>query len=136
MTGFSRSAIFVVNSAKLSITETPNSNLIHMDVDQSFLPIPSPVKAAIFESFARQNNVGFPVDTNTDFIYADCSQSLFNKLVICCILEGGTIHYASQQAPMGSIYVSAAKFFKAIIVTIPGQSEVGFDTCDNTRSRL
>ncbi|KAH9750213.1 retrovirus-related pol polyprotein from transposon RE1 [Citrus sinensis] len=105
-------------------------------IDQSFLPIPSPVKAAIFESFARQNNVGFPVDTNTDFIYADCSQSLFNKLVICCILEGGTIHYASQQAPMGSIYVSAAKFLKAIIVNIHAQSEVGFDTCDNTRSRL
>ncbi|KAK9217157.1 hypothetical protein WN943_005782 [Citrus x changshan-huyou] len=39
-------------------------------------------------------------------------------------------------APMGSIYVSAAKFLKAIIVNIPAQSEVGFDTCDNTRSRL
>ncbi|KAK9217160.1 hypothetical protein WN943_005785 [Citrus x changshan-huyou] len=33
MIGFSRSAISVLNSAELSITETPNSGLIHMDVD-------------------------------------------------------------------------------------------------------
>ncbi|KAK9217144.1 hypothetical protein WN943_005769 [Citrus x changshan-huyou] len=69
--------------------------------------------------------------SNVDYLF-----HLNMRLVLCCILEGGTIHYASQQAPMGSIYVSAAKFLKAIIVTIPGQSEVGFDTCDNTRSRL
>ncbi|KAK9213737.1 hypothetical protein WN944_005722 [Citrus x changshan-huyou] len=79
----------------------------------------SKVKAAILESFARENmsesdidvppsikqyiksNVDFPVDTNAEFIYANCSQSLFNKLVLCCILQSGTIHYASQQTPMG-----------------------------------
>ncbi|KAK9217257.1 hypothetical protein WN943_005883 [Citrus x changshan-huyou] len=55
MIGFSRSAISVLNGAEPSITETPNSDLILMDVDQSFLPAPSLVKAAIFESFAGQN---------------------------------------------------------------------------------
>lgn len=134
MIGFSSSAISVLNTTELSITETPNCNLIHMDVDQSFLPIPSPVKSAIFESFARQNmseseidvtasikqyiksNFGFPFHTNTEFIYADCSQSLFNKLVLCCILEGRTLCF-----PVGSNgkYVSAAKFLKANIVNIP-----------------
>ncbi|KAK9217139.1 hypothetical protein WN943_005764 [Citrus x changshan-huyou] len=147
MIGFSRSAISVLNSAELSITETPNSGLIHMDVDQSFLPIPSLVKAAIFESFARQNmseseidvtpsiqqyiksNFGFPIDINAEFIYADCSQSLFNKLVLCCILEGGTLCF-----PAGSNgnYVSAARFLKANIVNIPTESEVGFKMTEKT----
>lgn len=147
MIGFSRSAISVLNSAELSISETPNSDPIHMDVDQSFLPMPSLVKAAIFESFARQNmseseidvtpsiqqyikgNFGFPVDINAKFIYADCSQSLFNKLVLCCILEGGTFCF-----PAGSNgnYVSAARFLKANIVNIPTESEVGFKMTEKT----
>ncbi|XP_031249231.1 methionine S-methyltransferase [Pistacia vera] len=141
MIGFSSSAISVLNSAELSINETPKCSLIHMDVDQSFLPIPSPVKAAIFESFARQNmseseldvtpsirqfiksNYGFPTDSYSEFIYADCSQALFNKLVLCCILEGGTLCF-----PTGSNgnYVSTAKFLKANIVNIPTEAEVGF----------
>ncbi|GFZ09533.1 methionine S-methyltransferase [Actinidia rufa] len=141
MIGFASSAISVLDHAELSITETENSSLIHMDVDQSFLPIPSPVKAAIFESFARQNvvepeldvttsirqfiksNYGFPTNSNTEFIYADCPLPLFNKLVLCCIQEGGTLCF-----PAGSNgnYVSAAKFLKANISTIPTNSELGF----------
>uniref|UniRef100_A0A5B7B5A8 methionine S-methyltransferase n=1 Tax=Davidia involucrata TaxID=16924 RepID=A0A5B7B5A8_DAVIN len=141
MIGFASSAISVLNHAELSITEADNSSLIYMDVDQSFLPLPSPVKAAIFESFARQNmaeseidvttsirqfiksNYGFPTGSNTEFLYADCSLALFNKLVLYCIQEGGTLCF-----PAGSNgnYVSAAKFLKANIVNIPTQSEEGF----------
>ncbi|KAF3952889.1 hypothetical protein CMV_021603, partial [Castanea mollissima] len=86
----------VLNNS-LSINEAEYTALIHMDVDQSFLPIPSAVKAAIFESFARQNmadseidvtssikhfikrNFGFPTDSSTEFVIADSSLALFNK---------------------------------------------------------
>ncbi|XP_052206046.1 LOW QUALITY PROTEIN: methionine S-methyltransferase [Diospyros lotus] len=141
MIGFASSAISVLDHAELSITETDNSSLVHMDVDQSFLPIPSAVKAAIFESFARQNiaeaeidvttsirqcikrNYGFPTVSETEFIYADCPLPLFNKLVLCCIQEGGTLCF-----PAGSNgnYVSAARFLKANSVIIPTESDVGF----------
>ncbi|XP_044489231.1 methionine S-methyltransferase [Mangifera indica] len=150
MIGFSSSAKSVLNSAELSINETPKCSLIHMDVDQSFLPIPSPVKAAIFESFARQNmseseldvtpsikqfiksNYGFPVYNYSEFIYADCSQALFNKLVLCCILEGGTLCF-----PGGSNgnYVSTAKFLKTNIVKIPTEAEVGFKLTERTLTK-
>ncbi|KAK6945653.1 Aminotransferase, class I/classII [Dillenia turbinata] len=139
--GFSSFAVSVLDSAELSIDEVGNSSLIHMDVDQSFLPIPSPIKAAVFENFARQNTAesesdlttsirqfmrskfGFPTDSSTDFIYANNTLSLFNKLVQCCIQEDGTSCF-----PAGSNgnYVSAAKFVKANILTIPTQSEQGF----------
>ncbi|XP_010252300.1 PREDICTED: methionine S-methyltransferase [Nelumbo nucifera] len=141
MIGFASSAISVINSAELSINEGDDTELIHMDVDQSFLQIPSPVKAAIFESFARQNmvesefdvktgirqfiksNYGFPTDSSTEFIYGDSPLALFNKMVLCCIQEGGTLCF-----PAGSNgnYVSAAKFLKAKIVYIPTHSEEGF----------
>ncbi|GAV63317.1 Aminotran_1_2 domain-containing protein/Methyltransf_18 domain-containing protein [Cephalotus follicularis] len=141
MIRFANSAISVLNDSELSINEPENSSLIHMDVDQSFLPIPSLVKAAIFESFARQNmaesevevtpsikqyiksNFGFPVGSYAEFIYADCSQVLFNKLVLCCIQEGGTLCFPSGS---NGYHVSAAKFLKANIVKIPTNSEVGF----------
>ncbi|XP_039004640.1 methionine S-methyltransferase-like isoform X1 [Hibiscus syriacus] len=138
--GFSTSAISVLNNAELSIYGDGNS-LIHLDVDRWFLPTPSPVKGAIFESFARQNlteseidvtpsikqfvrsNYGFPFDSSTAFIYSDCLQALFSKLVLCCIDEGGTMCF-----PAGSNgnLVSAAKFLKANIVNIPTNSEEGF----------
>lgn len=138
--GFSASAISVLNNAELFISVNENS-LIHMDVDQWFLPTPSSVKAAIFESFARQklseseidvtpsimqfvkSNYGFPTDSNTGFIYSDCLQALFSKVVLCCVHEGGTMCF-----PAGSNgnYVSAAKFLKANIVNIPTNSEEGF----------
>ncbi|CAB4298155.1 unnamed protein product [Prunus armeniaca] len=149
MIGFASSAISVLNNAELSISEAGNSSLIHMDVDQSFLRVPSPVKAAIFESFARQNiaeseidvttsikqfiksTYGYPVDSSTEFIYADSSLALFNKLVVCCIQEGGTLCF-----PAGSNgnYVSAAKFLKANIVTIPTKPADGFKLTDKVLS--
>ncbi|KAK5830795.1 methionine S-methyltransferase-like [Gossypium arboreum] len=147
--GFSTSAISVLNNAELSISGDEDS-LIHMDVDQWFLPTPSPVKAAIFESFARQNmgefeidvthsiqqfvrsNYGFPIDSNTVFIYSDCLQALFSKLVLCCIHEGGTMCF-----PAGSNgnHVSAAKFLKANIVSIPTNSEEGFKLTEKTLNK-
>ncbi|XP_022942401.1 methionine S-methyltransferase-like isoform X2 [Cucurbita moschata] len=63
--GFSSSAISVLNNAELSIDQIENSYLIHMDVDQSFLPTPFPVKAAIFESFSRQNMSESEIDITT-----------------------------------------------------------------------
>eukprot|EP00257_Ricinus_communis_P026922 XP_025014336.1 methionine S-methyltransferase [Ricinus communis] len=143
--GFASSAIPVLNDSELSISEEEKSSLIHMDIDQSFMPIPSPVKAAIFESFARQNmaeseidvtpsikqfiknNYGFPMDNKTEFVYADFSQALFNRLILCCIQEGGTFCF-----PAGSNgnYVSAAKFLKANVMSIPTDSGSGFKLTD------
>lgn len=151
MIEFAGSAKSVLNSSELSICESKKSSLIHMDVDQSFMSIPSPVKAAIFESFARQNmseseidvtpsmklfiksNYGFPVDNNTEFIYADCYQALFNKLVLCCTLDGGSLCFP---AGTNGNYVSAAKFLKADIVTIPTESEEGFKITEKTLSAV
>ncbi|KAM7474490.1 hypothetical protein LguiB_021733 [Lonicera macranthoides] len=141
MIGFSSSAISVFNQAELSSSDAENSSLIHMDVDQIFLPIPTPIKGAIFESFARQNvggsetdvtpsikqfiktSYGFSTDSNTEFIYADRSLDLFNKLVLCCIQEGGTLCFPSGS---NGNYVSAAKFLNANVVNICTNSEVGF----------
>ncbi|XP_048334990.2 methionine S-methyltransferase [Ziziphus jujuba] len=147
--GFSSSTLSVLSNAELSITEPENTSPIHMDVDQSFLPVPSSVKAAIFESFARQNmadseidvtpiikqfinsNYGFPVDSKTEFIYGDSTLALFNKLVLCCIQEGGTLCF-----PAGSNgnYASAAKFLKANVVNIPTNSENGFKLTEKALS--
>ncbi|KAH0937944.1 hypothetical protein HID58_005405 [Brassica napus] len=127
--------------AELSVTENGDTSLIHMDVDQSFLPIPRSVKAAIFESFVRQNvseaevdvnpsikqfvtnNYGFPTKSSTGFVYADGSQALFNKLVVCCAQEGGTL---CLPAGTNGKYVAAAKFLKANVVNIPTESSDGF----------
>ncbi|MQM02043.1 hypothetical protein Taro_034808 [Colocasia esculenta] len=139
--GFASSAISALNDAELSITETKESSMVHMDVDQSFLPIPSAVKASLFEGFARQNMLdsetdvqygiqqllenryGFPVDKSSEVIFGDSTLTLFNKLILCCIQEGGTLLF-----PVGTNgnYVSAAKFLKANIITIPTQIQEGF----------
>jgi methionine S-methyltransferase len=151
MIGFASSAISVLNNSELSINEGENTSLIHMDVDQSFLPVPSSVKAAIFEGFARQNlaeseidvtssikhfiksNYGFPTDRSTEFIYADSSLALFNKVVLCCIQEGGTLCF-----PVGSngTYISAAKFLKANILNIPTKTEEGFKLTEKILSEV
>ncbi|KAF6139621.1 hypothetical protein GIB67_033625 [Kingdonia uniflora] len=141
MIGFSSSAISVLNGAEFSVSEADNSSLIHMDVDQSFLPVPAPVKAAIFESFARQNMIetetdvklgiqmfikskyGFPSNSCTEFIYGDSPLALFNKLVLCCIQEGGTLCFATGT---NGNYVAAAKFLKANVVNIPTNISTGF----------
>ncbi|KAJ9535177.1 hypothetical protein OSB04_un001744 [Centaurea solstitialis] len=143
MIGFSNSAISVLSNAEFSPRETDSSSLIHMDVDQIFLPTPTAVKAAIFESFARQNVTdsecdvtpslkkfiksayGLSTDNNEEFnfIYADCPLSIFSKLVLCCIQEGGSLCFPS--ASNGN-YVSAAKFLNAKIVPIRTKLEEGF----------
>ncbi|XP_073309863.1 methionine S-methyltransferase-like isoform X4 [Primulina huaijiensis] len=139
--GLSSSTISVLDHAELAISESDESPLVHMDVDKIFLPMITPVKAAIFESFARQNitesesdvtcgikqlicsSYGFSSDNHTEFIYADSPVALFVRLVLCCVQEGGTLCF-----PTGSNgnYVSAAKFLKANIVNIPTNPNYGF----------
>ncbi|XP_021746464.1 methionine S-methyltransferase-like [Chenopodium quinoa] len=140
--GFASSAVSVFNNSELSISEDDKKySLIHMDVDQSFLSMPSPVKAAIFESFARQNlsesetdvtngirqfiktRYGFPTNNSTEFLYSDYSLGLFNKLLLSCIQESGTLCFP---AGCNGNYIAAAKFMKANIVNIPTQADVGF----------
>ncbi|KAH9627146.1 hypothetical protein KSS87_018386 [Heliosperma pusillum] len=147
MIGFASSAISVFNEAELSISEADSqSSLIHMDIDQSFLPLPSPVKAAIFESFARQNlsesetdatssirqfiktRYGFPTNKNTEFLYSDYSLGLFNKLLLSCIQEGGSFCFP---AGCNGNYIAAAKFMKANIVNIPSTAEASFKLTDD-----
>ncbi|CAL9134393.1 unnamed protein product [Musa textilis] len=102
--GFTSSAVSALNNAELFIVDQDNS-LIHLDVNRSFLPIPSTVKASIFESFARQNMVesetdvrfgiqqlamnsyGFPCGGSSEFIFANSHLALLNKLILCCIQE-------------------------------------------------
>lgn len=149
--GFASSAVSVFNEAELSISEVDDpSSLIHMDVDRSSLPLPSPVKAAIFESFARQNlsesetdvtnsikefiktKYGFPTNGSMEFLYSDYSLGVFNKLVLSCIQEGGTFCFP---AGCNGCYVAAAKFMKANIVNIPTPADVGFKLTDDVVAR-
>ncbi|KAF6144166.1 hypothetical protein GIB67_004839, partial [Kingdonia uniflora] len=141
MIGFTSSAISVLNGTKFYVSEADNSSLIHMDVDQSLLPAPAPVKAAIFESFARKNVIefetdvklgiqmfikskyGFPSDSCTEFIYGDSPLALFNKLVLCCIQEGGTLCFVTGT---NGNYVAVAKFLKENVVNIPTNISTGF----------
>ncbi|XP_047942467.1 methionine S-methyltransferase-like isoform X4 [Salvia hispanica] len=145
--GFSSSAISRLDHAELAVNESDEFPVVHMDVNQIFLPITTPVKASIFESFARQNisdsetditsgiremistSYGFPSDSNSEFIYADSTVALFNKLVLCCIQEGGTLCF-----PTGSNgnYLSAAKFLNAKIANIPTNPEVGYKLTEKT----
>ncbi|KAF9587172.1 hypothetical protein IFM89_039612 [Coptis chinensis] len=151
MIGFSKAAISVLNDAELSLTSAKSASLVHMDVDQSFLPVPAPVKAAIFESFARQNmleaetdvktcirqfiksSYGFPSDSCAELIYADSALSLFNKLILCCIQEGGTLCVA---AGSNGTYVSAANFLKANVVSLLTSAESGFKLTGNALTDL
>ncbi|KAL6501327.1 mitochondrial metal transporter [Orobanche hederae] len=147
--GFSNSTISMLDHAELAVNESDESPLVHMDVDQIFLPITTPVKASIFESFARQNitesetdvtsgikqlvssSYGFLSSSNTELIYADCPMSLFSKLVLCCIQEGGTLCF-----PTGTNgnYVSAAKFLNANIAKVQTNPEAGYKLTEKTLS--
>ncbi|KAG0497339.1 hypothetical protein HPP92_002030 [Vanilla planifolia] len=102
--GFTSSAISSLNAAELSIVEPKHHPFVHMDVDQSFLPIPSVVKSSVFEIFARQNMAeseidvcsgirqlikdshGFSIDNSCEII-CETHPNLFSKLVLCCIRE-------------------------------------------------
>ncbi|KAL1331890.1 methionine S-methyltransferase-like isoform X1 [Arachis hypogaea] len=151
MIGYSAAASSVLDNAELSINGVESDSVIHMDVDQTFLPVPSPVKGALFESFARQNmseseadvntsiknyvksNYGFPTKSGTEFIYADNSKALFNKLVLCCIKEAGTLCF-----PAGSNgnYVSSARFLKADTVIVPTDANVGFKFTEKALTKV
>ena len=105
-----------------------------MDVDQSFLPAPCLVKAAIFESFAGQNMSESDIDVTPSVRHIYQEQFWFlsryrYRIHICRLLEGGPLCF-----PAGSNgnYVSAAKFLKANIVNIPTEYEVGFKVTEKT----
>ncbi|KAM3294035.1 hypothetical protein ACQJBY_037125 [Aegilops geniculata] len=150
MIGFSNSAMSTLKEAEFFIPDSKESSIIHMDLDRSFLPVPSVVNTSIFESFVRQNITdsetdvhfgikklvkhyygGFPGDRYSDrldgfgmeIIYGSTCVALFNKLVLCCVQEQGTFFF-----PLGTNghYVSAAKFMNANISTIPTNSDSGF----------
>lgn len=55
MIGFASSAVSALNKSELSVTDENYTSLIHMDVDQNFLPLAWAIKASIFESFAIHN---------------------------------------------------------------------------------
>ncbi|KAG0501751.1 hypothetical protein HPP92_001823 [Vanilla planifolia] len=138
--GFTSSAISSLNAAELTIVEPKHHPFVHMDVDQSFLPIPSAVKSSVFESFARQNMAeseidvcsgirqlikdshGFSIDNSCEIICGNSSQSLFSKLVLCCIREEGTFLFPSGT---NGCYVTTAKFLKANTLLIPTQLSTG-----------
>lgn len=139
MIGFSKSAMSTLKGAEFFIP-FEESGVIHMDLDRSFLPVPAAVNASIFESFVRQNitdaetdvrssiqqlvkdSYGFQAD-GSEIIYGNTCLALFNKLVLCCMQEQGTLLF-----PLGTNghYVSAAKFVNANTLTIPTKSDSGF----------
>ncbi|KAL0357250.1 UNVERIFIED_CONTAM: Methionine S-methyltransferase, partial [Sesamum calycinum] len=65
--GFSSSTISVLDHTELSINESDESSLVHMDADQSFLPLTKPVKAAIFE---KGGTLCFPTGSNGHYVSA------------------------------------------------------------------
>ncbi|XP_037442006.1 methionine S-methyltransferase-like [Triticum dicoccoides] len=148
--GFSNSALTTLEEAEFFVPESKDCSVIHMDLDRSFLSVPSAVSASIFESFVRQNitdseadvrssieklvgnNYGLPGDDCPDIaesayrkeiVYGSSCLALFNKLIICCVQEQGTFFF-----PMGTNghYVAAAKFMNAKTLTIPTNVESGF----------
>uniref|UniRef100_A0ACD6A8S7 Uncharacterized protein n=1 Tax=Avena sativa TaxID=4498 RepID=A0ACD6A8S7_AVESA len=150
MIGLSNSAMSTLKEAEFSFPDSKDSSVIHMDLDRSFLTVPSAVNASIFESFVRQNitgsetdvrssieklvgdNYGFPGDDCPDIaefsyrkeiMYGSSCIALFNKLVLCCMQEQGTFLF-----PLGTNghYVRAAKFMNAKTLTIPTNVDSGF----------
>lgn len=141
MIGLSNSAISAIKEAEFFLPDPKESCVIHMDLDRSLLPIPSAVKAFIFESFVRQNimdsetdvrsgiqrllkrNYNYPVESDSEIIYGNTSLALFNKLVRRCVQERGIFVF-----PLGTNghYVSAAKFLNSNTLTIPTKSSSGF----------
>ncbi|TKW24787.1 hypothetical protein SEVIR_3G072600v4 [Setaria viridis] len=141
MIGFSDPAMSTLKAAEFFIPDSNESSVIHMDLDRSFLPVPSAVNASVFESFVRQNitdsetdvhssiqqlvkdSYGLSVDGCSEIIYGNASLALFNKLVLCCMQEQGTLLF-----PLGTNghYISAAKFVNASTLTIPTTFSSGF----------
>ena len=141
MIGFCDPAMSILKAAEFFVPDSNESSVIHMDLDRSFLPVPSAVNASVFESFVRQNitdsetdvhssiqqlvqdSYGLSVDGCSEIIYGNTSLALFNKLVLCCMQEQGTLLF-----PLGTNgnYISAAKFMNASTLTIPTTFGSGF----------
>uniref|UniRef100_A0A453QLJ3 Aminotransferase class I/classII large domain-containing protein n=1 Tax=Aegilops tauschii subsp. strangulata TaxID=200361 RepID=A0A453QLJ3_AEGTS len=155
MIQFSNSAMSTLKEAEFFTPDSKDSSVIHMDLDRSFLPVPSPLGASILESFARRNimdfetdvrssieqlvgdNYGFPGDSCPDVTFNNRSCG-FSKEIIYGRLAAPTLFnklvlccMREQGAflfPMGTNghYVSAAKFMNAKTLTIPTNVGSGF----------
>jgi methionine S-methyltransferase len=70
-----------------------------------------------------KDSYGLSADGCSEIIYGNTSLALFNKLVLCCMQEQGTLLF-----PLGTNghYVSAAKFVNASTLTIPTNFGTGF----------
>ncbi|KAF6151606.1 hypothetical protein GIB67_010282 [Kingdonia uniflora] len=69
-----------------------------MDVDQSFLPVPAPVKAAIFESFARKNMIESETDVKLGIQMAVAIENVFRLFLphLAIVDEHLTRHLPKQ----------------------------------------
>ena len=65
MIGFSNSAMSALKEAEFFVPDSKESSIIHMDLDRSFLPVPSVVNTSIFESFVRQNITDSETDVHS-----------------------------------------------------------------------
>ncbi|KAF8775539.1 hypothetical protein HU200_004498 [Digitaria exilis] len=65
MIGFSDPAMSILKAAEFFIPDSNESSVIHMDLDRSFLPVPSAVNASVFESFVRQNITDSETDVHS-----------------------------------------------------------------------
>ncbi|GLJ16280.1 hypothetical protein SUGI_0274140 [Cryptomeria japonica] len=145
MIGIADSAVKALQKAELSNLELRDVDVIHLDLDQSSLTVPSTVKEAVFESFARQNIIdaetdlglgiedfvkgkfGFPADQCNEIFLGDSALALFTKLVLVCMQEGGTLCFPTG---CNGNYVYAAEFLKASIARIPTSIETSFKLTD------
>ena len=146
MIQFSNSAMSTLKEAEFLGPDSKESSIIHMDLDRSFLPVPSAVKASIFESFVRQNitdseadvrssleklvgyNYGFPGDSCPDVTFNNRSCGFSKEIIYgstCLTLFNKLVLCCMREQgaflfPMGTNghYVSAAKFMNAKTSTI------------------
>ena len=117
-----------LKGAEFFVPGSKESGVIHMDLDRSFLPVPSAVNASIFESFVRQNITDSETDVRPSiqqlvkdsygFSAADGSSE-----IIYGMQEEGTLLFPSGT---NGHYVNAAKFVNATTLAIPTNSQSGF----------
>ncbi|XBI75485.1 hypothetical protein VPH35_068851 [Triticum aestivum] len=154
MIQFSNSAMSTLKEADFFTPDSKDSSVIHMDLDRSFLPVPSPLGGSILASFARRNvmdfetdvrssieqlvgdNYGFPGDSCPDVTFNNRSCGFSKEIIYgstCLTLLNKLVLCCMREQgaflfPMGTNghYVSAAKFMNAKTLTIPTNVRSGF----------
>lgn len=122
------------------------SDALCMNSVENLLPTPTPVKMAIFESFARQNitdvetnptaaiykflntKLGIPADSSSEVILSDSSKALFSELAMGCRNNGGTFFF-----PAGSnaAYIHSARLLGADVKIIETKADTSFKLTTN-----